>query len=174
MTGNPDLILNYNSYSSPSEVRHVFEEYRQYLNSVKSLMPPGAYEFATAEWHYDPSDHRCPHDSWLESLTIEERELPSCGPLRGLTISVVLLGAYHDGQIEIMYSDVTSYQLSNIVAAGSSQDDKHIHHGSPGDWLIDEIRMSDEGGTVVHHVEFRNDAKWIIRSSDISVTWTPF
>jgi hypothetical protein len=46
--------------------------YREYLQSVKERLPLAAFEFGTASWHYDHRDHRCPHDSWVDSLTIHE------------------------------------------------------------------------------------------------------
>jgi hypothetical protein len=38
----------------------VFEQYRNFLLSIKVQTPVAAYEFAAASWHYDHEDHRCP------------------------------------------------------------------------------------------------------------------
>jgi hypothetical protein len=47
--------------------------YQEYLKSVSDKFPPGALAFATASWHYDVKDCRCPHDAWIESLTVLKR-----------------------------------------------------------------------------------------------------
>jgi hypothetical protein len=64
------------SQSSPQELVKAFQDYRNFLLSVKERLPPSAYEFAAAPWHYDHENHRCPHDCWVESLLIRE---PSSG-----------------------------------------------------------------------------------------------
>src|SRR5277367_4486168 len=108
--------------------------YREYLESTKERLPLSAFEFAGAPWHYDHNDHRCPHDSWVESLTITE---PSTGERlqnRSLRISVRLWGAFHDGHILLDYPDVQMYSLENPTTGASH-----------GDWLVDEIRLSENG-----------------------------
>ena len=115
--------------------------YHSYLESVKDRMPKSAYEFATAEWHYNFSDHRALHDSWLEELIVRE---PACGERnenRSLEIFIRLLAAYHDGYIELTYKNVRSYSL------GKPRDSWLNHR----DWLNDEIRLS-ENGLVLHEI----------------------
>jgi len=41
-----------------------------------------------------------------------------------------------------------------------------------GDWLFDEIRLS-ENGFVLHEVLFSNDSLWLIEAKDISCQWRP-
>ncbi len=43
-----------------------FAAYRQYLASIRDQLPPAAFAFATADWHYRFSDPRCPHDARVE------------------------------------------------------------------------------------------------------------
>ena len=58
-------------------------------------MAANAYAFATAPWHYDPQDHRCLHDSWVDELAIYEGDDTGSGA-RGADILVRLLGPHHD------------------------------------------------------------------------------
>ena len=51
-----------------------FETYVNYLESIKDKIPPSVYEFATAEWHFNTRDARCPHDAWLEEIKFVEIE----------------------------------------------------------------------------------------------------
>ena len=135
--------------------------YREYLQSVKERLSVTAFEFATAAWHYDHSDHRCPHDSWVESLTIDE---PGAGERlqdRSLRISTRLLGAFHDGHLLLGYADVQTYSLESPKGRAGH-----------GDWLVDEIRLSDNG-FVLHEVLFSNDSRWQIEAKDISCEWRP-
>ena len=147
-----------------TEVSKVFERskvYREYLRSVKDRLPASALEFATAAWHYDYSDHRCPHDSWVESLTIDEPARGGRLEARSLRISTHLLGAFHDGHLLLDYADVQMYSLENPKTRSGHDD-----------WLFDEIRLS-ENGFVLHEVLFSNDSLWLIEAKDISWQWRP-
>ena len=62
--------------SDPAVFKNRLEAYYEYLESVRDRLPADAFSFATAAWHYDFSDHRSPHDSWVESITVQE---PSSG-----------------------------------------------------------------------------------------------
>lgn len=145
---------------------HAFERYRTYLAESRSTFPPGAFSLATCEWYFDPTDHRCPHDSWLESITVLE---PSAGERvedRHTTIRILLLGAYHDGYIELFYPRVFRFSITN-----SATERGH------GEWRYDEFRLSPAGG-VVHEIEWEGGtgvagANWIIESSDVSLRWIP-
>ena len=147
---------------SDEEWRHSWAAYRAYLESVKGQLPYSAYELATAPWHYDFSDHRSPHDGWLELLTIRE---PASGPrqqVRTVEIVARLLTAYHDGHIEIKYSSVETYSLAQGVTAGEGH----------GDWLYDEIRLS-ERGRVLHEIEWSRGGLWLIECGDVAYEWVP-
>ncbi len=145
--------------------REQWERYREYLASLEGKIPPSAYSFATAEWHYDPQDHRSPHDAWVETLRIEEPASGDRQQVRGLEISVRLLGAYHDGCLELTYKSVRSYSLRHV---------KGVHFvGAHGDWLVDEVRLS-EGGGVMHEIVFASEARWVIEYEAIEWELVPF
>ena len=135
--------------------------YREYLRSVKEHLPLSAFEFATAMWHYDYSDHRCPHDSWVESLTIEEPARGGRLKDRSLRISTRLIGAFHDGHLLLGYADVQMYSFEGPKTRAGH-----------GDWLVDEVRLS-ENGFVLPEVLLSNDSRWLIEAKDISCEWRP-
>ena len=144
-----------------AELLERFKVYREYLQSIKDRLPSSAFEFATAAWHYDYRDHRCPHDSWVESLTIGEASKEGRLHDRSLYISMRLLGAFHDGHILLSYLDVQTYLLDNPKTLSGH-----------GDWLVDEIRLS-ETGLVLHEVLFSTGSRWLIQAKDISCEWRP-
>ena len=115
-----------------------FDVYREYLQSIREKLPSPAYEFAVAEWHYNPEDHQCPHDSWVESVTISEPYSGDSRQDRSIEINLRLLGAYHDGYIDLKYSDVRSYSLE--TPADFKAPPLNVGHG---DWLTDEVRLSE-------------------------------
>jgi len=137
-------------------------QYRDYLASVRNQMPVAAYNFATAPWHYDFSDHRAPHDGWLEEVIIREPASGDRKQHRSLEIVVRLLAAYHDGHIELKYSVVQNYSLT----CGDQGAQGH------GDWMYDEIRLSDRG-YVLHEVEWWHGGHWLIECGDVSYKWIP-
>ena len=136
--------------------------YCAYLESVEGQLPHPAYDFATAPWHYDFSDHRAPHDGWLEALVVREPASGERKENRRLEIVVQLLAAYNDGHIELKYSDVQNYSLASGDTDSSGQ----------GDWLYDEVRLS-ERGSVLHEVEWSRGGSWLIECGDIVYTWRP-
>ena len=141
-----------------------FRRYREYVQSNRSRFPPRAFELAAAEWYFDASDHRCPHDAWLESLTIEEPASGARKEQRSVAIRSRLLGAYHDGHIEFFYPQVFQYSIELINGAGGHRD-----------WLYDEFRVSPEGH-VIHEVQWagREDTgRWVIEASDVEYQWQP-
>lgn len=154
---------------SIEESADLFERYYEYLESVKERIPGEAYSFAAADWHYDHNDPRCPHDAWVEELVVAEVASGPKAEIRDLEIRVRLLGAWHDGHIELTYTKVQSYlfdtprKLESPMRLGKGHED----------WMIDEVRLSDLG-YVVHEVEFSRDSRWLIESEDLVYRWRPF
>src|SRR6185436_736288 len=136
--------------------------YCEYLESIRNDLPPGAYNFATAPWHYDFNDPRSPHDAWVDELVIREPASGERKEHRSLEIIVTLFGAYHDGHIELTYTAVQDYSLVGGKKSGSG------HH----DWLYDETRLSDRG-LVLHEIEWSSGSRWLIECGDVSYKWTP-
>ena len=141
-----------------------WRRYQEYLKSIRDRFPPAAYALASSEWYHDFSDHRCPHDAWLEECVISEPSKGERNEIRSVSILVRLLGAYHDGIIELRYPQVFGYNLS-LNASESHRD-----------WRYDEFRLS-ERGTLVHEIEWcgaQDTGRWIIEASDVEFSWHPF
>jgi hypothetical protein len=144
-----------------------FERYQAYLRNVREVMPIGAYSLATSAWWFDPRDHRCPHDGWLEALNLEE--LPNAATeVRRLRMQVRLLGAYQDGHLLLHYQDVGPYSLSSYPTSNA----KTFRHR---DWRHDEFRVTAEG-RVEHEIEWwgpYQTARWLIEAGEITAEWVP-
>jgi len=56
--------------SDSRELNQQFEAYQSYLRSVEGKLETNAFAFASALWHYDAQDPRCPHDAWVESIKV--------------------------------------------------------------------------------------------------------
>lgn len=149
-------------------LKAAFKHYYTYLESIRAKLPPSAYAFATAEWHYSHDHSQSLHDARLVSLSIVERvEVPpspgDANPSGMFDIQVRLLGPHYDLFIDIRYKNVTSYRLERVSA--------HTVDGH-SDWLIDEIRLSEQG-TVLHEVVFWGGARWLIECENIWWATTP-
>jgi hypothetical protein len=96
-------------------------------------------ECILSDWYAGPEDHRCPHDAWVEAVTISETASGDRHEKRELEIRMRLLGAYHDGIIEFTYKQVENYSLQALKASGGH-----------GDWLRDEVEERD--GSIQIHV----------------------
>jgi hypothetical protein len=141
-----------------------FERYGVYLRSVADRFPPSALELASSEWYWNFDDHRCPHDAWLESAVIGEPARGERQETRTVSLTVRLLGAYHDGHIEFVYPRVYRYELA-------------LTDGERGhcDWWYDEFRLSPKGH-LLHEIEWcgaRRTGRWIIEASDAMFRWMP-
>lgn len=147
-------------------IASVFKSYRDYVTSYVEQFPCGAFALASSDWYFDFRDHRCPHDAWLEELTISESATGDRCEDRTTEIRVRLLGAYHDGFIELHYLGVTRYSLSSSSAVRGI-----------GDWLYDEFRLHPDGH-LIHEIEwagFQGDdgSHWLIEAADVKFEWKP-
>src|SRR5215813_13322025 len=132
----------------PEDIKRRLLAYHDYSKSIRENLPPAVYDFAAAAWHYDDGA-RGLHDSWLESLSISELASGERSQHRAIEIQVRLLSAYHDRRIELIYDGVRNYSLETSPEYKSPPTRKTGH----GDWLIDEIRLS-ERNLVLHEIEF--------------------
>lgn len=162
------FVMNTPSLQDREEIKSHFEEYYRYLRNSRDKMPSSAFEYAVATWHYDANDHRCPHDSWLETLEIVELSSGERSEIRRVDIRMSLLGAYHDGYINLTHKNVTSYCLEKVHGATPGTSAPAGHQ----DWLIDELRLSDRG-KVVHEILFSGNSHWIIECEDVIYQWIP-
>ncbi|OZG71099.1 hypothetical protein BTA51_22220 [Hahella sp. CCB-MM4] len=141
-----------------------FKKYREYLEANREQFPHNAFSLANSSWYFDFSHHQCPHDSWLENISIFENASGARSEVRQTAIRLRLLAAYHDGFIELSYPCVFSYKLES-----------HGDGNGHSDWLYDEIRLS-ENGHVLHEIEWAgmsHTSHWLIESNDIEFSWIP-
>ncbi len=160
------------SREKDNEIKELMEKsetYKTYLKSIKEKIPQSVYEFAAAEWHYNTRDARCPHDAWLEEIKFGEVETGEKFEIRPLEIHLKLLGAYHNGHIEIIYKNIHSYSFNSKRGFRLSGYKGEYFHG---DWLQDEIRLS-ENGFVIHEIEWEH-GNWLIEFEDFDYKWIPF
>ena len=112
-------------------------------------------------------DSRCPHDAWVEFLNIFEDASGTRKQNRTVNIKLRLLGSFHNGYLELSYSNVAHYRITGGGIAGD-----HGHDGH-GDWYVDDLHLS-ETGRVVHDILFARGHLWSIECDEIMVEWQPF
>jgi hypothetical protein len=86
---------------------------------------------------------------------------------RRIDIEVRLLGAYHDGHLILRYLNVVAYRLDQPNAAADRKFRRWVGHG---DWLMDDVGISNEG-FMTHEVILRGGAKWYIECEDFAFEW---
>lgn len=149
----------------PSKIKQAFDEYYNYLETIKDKLPPTALNFAKAEWHYNPTNPKCLHDSWVENVCIKEIAEGKRREKRTVSLKIRLFGAYQDGYTELVYTNLNRYNIMFFKTLSPA----NIGHG---DWLYDEIRTS-EGGFLLHEIEFSSGIIWTIESNGFSHSWIP-
>ncbi|WP_405062597.1 hypothetical protein OG474_13410 [Kribbella sp. NBC_01505] len=143
-----------------------FTAYAEYVEKSADRFPAGALHLARTDWYYASYDHRGPHDSRLESMSITERMGPGEPHWhnRLLSLELTLRGAYDDGNIKLRYPTVHSYTFDGFtVGTGHA------------DWRYDELRL-DDAGRLVREVEWWSmdaTARWLVVADDIEMTWYP-
>ena len=178
------FMIDAHADMSSEELEDRYRRYNEYLQSIKDRLPPATFEFASAPWHYDASDHRCPHDAWVEEISIRELAPEDNPHDRRIDIYVRLLGAYHDGHIELLYRQVRTYSIGKSFPVGvmainsagghTSMDSffQDLVNQGHNDWLVDEIRLSEQG-LVLHEIKFLL-GHWIIECNELTYEWKPF
>jgi hypothetical protein len=155
-------ILSKERDGSVTEMKRSWERYMSYLHNNEQRFPPGAYSLATSDWYFGASDHRAPHDAWLEEVVIAEPSSGERHEVRETSVRFRLLGAYHDKVLEFVYPKVFAYTFTVPTA-------QYGHY----DWRYDEFRLS-EAGNLVHEIEWAGPpgyaARWIIEASDVLFT----
>ena len=141
-----------------------YAPYKEYVERNRQRFPPGAYALAASDWYFSNQDHRAPHDAWLESVTFAEPSSGARQEVRSLTLTLRLLGAYHDGHIELRYDRVHAYRLD-----GKGLQDGHR------DFRYDQFAVDDDGH-LVHEIEWwgmDEQARWVIVADDVDYRWLP-
>ena len=121
------------------------------------MLPKGAFEYASASWHYDFQHERCPHDATFICIRADSDRTQHDGTEPRDSCEVRLLGNRHTGILSITY-----HYPSRLIL---KKDSRHEY----GDLLIDEVSLSSKG-SVLHELVFVN-AKILIESEDITVKW---
>jgi len=143
------------------DVTRAFDRYRQYLQLKRNVFPRSAFAVATSDWYFDHRRSECPHDGWLESVSISEPSTGKRHEVRAVEINIELLGAWHDGNIRYRYMNVQRY-----VFEGFSIIKGH------GDWLFDEFRVNATG-SLIHEIEWER-GRWLVEAEDVDFSWHPF
>lgn len=170
------ILMKDRPNDSLEEFKIAYKAYNEYLESIKDKVPKEAYEFATATTKQSnpyiqanpigPRSRLDLHDAWLESMTMSEPSHGDRSQYRSIDITLKLLGPYHDGHIEIVYKNVKSYSM---IATLISWEAGEGH----GDWMYDEIRLSEQGN-VLHEIEWSRGSDWLIEFKDFAYQWIPF
>lgn len=117
-------------------------------------------ELSQSKWYSDPTDVRCPHDSWVDKIEIYEKSLNKSDQTRQVGVSIHLLNAFHSGYITLRYTNVISYSLTMLRL---SQRGNRAH----GDWLEDKLGFILESGFVFHQIWLSSGATICIVCEDM-------
>ena len=157
--------------SGRDEVSTSTRRYREYLESIRAQLPTNIYELATANWKFDFRDHRCLHDSWVDSVVVREVSDPEEEADRSTELAVSLRGAYHDGHTSLIYRGVSNYALQLRSSLDERTNLPLRREDNHGDWLIDEIRLG-KSAAVVHEILFSSGATWLIEFKSLEYATT--
>lgn len=107
-------------------------------------------ELLRQDWYNKINDPRCPHDAWIEDISIKEKSTSKEDQLRNILIEIRLLNAYHTGTILFRYENVRAYSL-NILSVYDEGNRGHV------DWVNDTF-SSKRQGLSRHQITFSSGA----------------
>lgn len=135
-----------------------FDEYFAYIESIKDVLTPSVYKFAS-NWNlYSLNSRSSLHDCWLESLTVNENGAGERGACRNCSVSILLLGAYHDRIIKIDYIGVERYSLDAVNLTKSLR--------GHSDLVMHEIRIGEQS-LVEHEIIFASGGSFKVVFSEM-------
>ena len=121
-------------------------------------------DFFRASWYSDRKDHRCPQDSFLDSIQVDDEESGETNETSGDVITVRLRKAEGVAQIAFTYSGVRHRELTCY------QCDQGI-----GYWLRDEFTIG-ASGILRHRITWQSPlngtSQWIIEAQNVMMNWT--
>ena len=82
-----------------------FENYLEYLTSIKEKLSNDIFEFVSDASRHDLGE-RSLHDSWLKFL-----ECVNNFKTRTAEITIILLGSYHDREFYLHFEKVSQYKI---------------------------------------------------------------
>lgn len=129
-----------------------FESYRKYLDAHKNEFPEHIFEFAANEDRHNLTSPHSLHDSWLSSLCIREQRNLDEGKAAWPGIEICLLGQMHDRNINLVYSNVHSYEISGTKNPYNWADTFH------GDVSTHTIVVHSQS-TFTHEIQFVSGSK---------------
>jgi hypothetical protein len=136
-------------------------DYEDYLKENAHRFPPGAQAYVSQPYRYNLAHHRCPHDSEVSNIYIEEsfpddRRVPS-----RIDITIRFIGAFRDGCFCFKYENVLGYSLFH-----------KFYHTGGGHHLVnyEEMILLDERG-IHHEILLHDGSKFEISAEDVSYTW---
>jgi hypothetical protein len=136
-------------------------KYLAHLQAIKSVLPETLYSFASDPKSYSLGSHTSLHDSWLNSLRIDENASGSRSENRWVDISLELLGPYHDFNIVLKYFRVSEYSIELAKARNGH-----------GDLLIHEVDAVGEG-KFLHNLSFATGGRLRFIFEDFSYSVMP-
>ncbi len=123
-----------------------FQDYLNYINSIKNDISKTLYKFAVNEKHYDLDSPESLHDAWVEYINITEKSSGLRNDSRSSRIEIKLLGPQHDRFITLIYDNVLSLNL----------DTHNLLNKGWGDLISHRVRFSNTNSYPIHDLKCAN------------------
>jgi len=136
-----------------------YDKYFEYIESVKNELSEEMYKLFSDVDRYNLTSVKSLHDSWLRTIQVNdilnnEDEVEKIET----SISIELLGPYHDRVFSLQYSGVKSYVFNKPAR------NIPIYHY---DLLCHELRLNDKS-SLEHMILFDNEISFLIEFSNFS------
>ena len=116
-----------------------FDEYMEYILSLKDVLPEELHKFSSNTEHYELNHPDSLHDAWVVSLLVKESRNASRPFNCNLSVEINLLGQHHDRELILKYFNVSKYGFVGQRNELNANDTFH------GDILSHEVGVKPEG-----------------------------
>jgi len=135
-----------------------FENYKQYLETIKDKLPQALYNFVSNSKRHNLEKESL-HDSWINEIKIGViRDKENRNKTKSVFIKIEFLGSYHDRIFELNFNDVCSYKIG-VTAMQTC------------DLITYEIYHEDLTGKdiIVFYAEFADKSSIVIKAQNIEI-----
>ena len=125
-----------------------FDEYMEYILSLKEDLPEELFKFSSNIAHYELNHSDSLHDAWVVSLLVKENRNASRPFNCNLSLEINLLGQHHDRELILKYLNVSKYGFVGQRNELNANDTFH------GDILSHEVGL--KSGRFIHTIAMRS------------------
>jgi len=138
-----------------------YGRYLDYLETIKGSLPAHVAEFASSKQFFTLDSPHSLHDAWLNSVEVRETRRSEQPREPTVTLTLKLLGQYHDRVIVLEYENVFQYRMEGTREIKDGPPNFQYGDTFHGDVITHEVRLGNEGH-IIHEIAFATESALLV------------